>query len=445
MRIIPGVGGRRWASALGFSLAVLLAGSSGFAQEIPATQSEHSRLIKKDLPEILPGQEVRVGVFRLHPSMEASMEYDDNIRLSDSGEKGDVIFREMPGIIAEVRPAGHRFSVGYGAEMLQFADVAEENAVNHLALGSAEIDLGHLQIDVKDIVDDSTSRLHREDSSRDQTLRNEASVNGRLVQGKWVLEGGWRNNLMDHKPARSSDDDYAENIGAVLLGHKVAPKTALFIEASVGEVDYDSNAGNADHDYWQVMAGLGYREHFRKYDEEEGRVERAAHAKINAALRLGFQDRDLSDVAGRAAQDGFDGLVSDSFFQYRPTASESIFLGYTATAHISTFQTNEWYRQDKVSFAWKKRLLRKLYVIPRFSWTRNDYPERSTVAGVTDEREDDILQFQPELRYEPRVDEVTGEAWMWASLTFTFRNRDSNLDGVDFDNNKVAVRLGFSY
>ncbi len=428
-----------------FLLAMSVALPAGFAQEIPATQSEPPTVVRRELPEIQEGQEVRAGILRLHPSFQGGVEYDDNIRLSDSDEKGDVIFTQTPGILAEIRTGDHRFSVGYMAEMLQFVDVSEENAVNHIAGGKAEIDLGHLQVDLKDALVDSTSRMHRDDSARDRVLTNAGSAKARLVQGKWVLEGGYRNNSVDHKTLFSTDDDYIENIGTALLGHKVAPKTALFVEGSLGEVGYDSNAGNADHEYWQVMAGLGYREYFREYDEAEGRVERASRAKVDAVLRLGYQERDLSDVAGRAPQDGFDGLVSDSTFLYRPTPTESITLGYTATALISTYETNEWYRQDKVRFAWRKRLLRKLYVIPRLTWARNDYPELSTTGAVTDRREDDLFQFQPELRYEARVDEKTGQAWAWASLFYTFRNRDSNLEGLDFDNNKVGVKVGLSY
>lgn len=439
----------RWMSgggaALGFALGFLLAPPGGFAQDIPATQSDQSQLIHRDLPEPQPGRELRVGILRLHPSAQAGVEYDDNIRLSESDEKEDVIFTEMPGIIAEIQPGDHRLSAGYWAEMLQFMDVSEENAVNHIATGDAELDLGHLRIELRDILTDSTSRLHREDSTRDHVLRNEASAKARLEQGKWVLEGGYRNHVVDHKREFGSDDDYVENIGTALLGHKVAPKTALFVEGSVGEVDYDSNVGNADHDYWQVMAGLGHREYFRVYDEEEGRVERARQAKLDAVARVGFQSRELSDVAGRGSQDDFDGVVSDSSILYRPTPSEAIQLRYTATAIISTFQTNEWYRKDKVSFSWRKRLLKKLYVIPRLSWQRHDYPEVSTAGGVTDSREDDLLQFQGELRYEPRVNEETGQAWAWASLVFTFRNRDSNLGGLDYDSNKVGVKVGFSY
>lgn len=437
--------GQAWGAAIAFAVTALWGVPGGFAQEIPAQSSDQPRLIKRDFPEIQPERELRVGIFRLHPSFQTKVEYDDNIRLSDTDKKEDVLFTQTPGGMVEVRPGDHRAFVGYWSEIIRFADVTEENAVNHFVNGAVQLDLGKLRVELTDILEDSTSRLFNEDSSRDHTLLNAAKVKGRYQRGKWVLEGALRNNLVDHKPAFSDDRDRQESVATVLVGHKAGTKTALFLQADAGQVDYDSNVGNADHDYWQVMAGLGYQEHFRKFDEWEQRVERAPHTKLQAMLRVGFQDRKLSDVAGRGPQDDFDGLVSDSFIQYRPTIHESVTLGYLATAQVSTFGTNEWYRQDRVNFSWKKRLLRKLYVIPRVSWQRHDYPELSTVGGVTDRREDDIVQLQTELRYEPRVNETTGEAWAWVSLTYTFRNRDSNFGPQDFENNRVALTVSMTY
>lgn len=440
--ILRRMNGIAWLAAACLTLAAAGAAS---AEDMPITQSEQPRLIRRDLPDIQPGRELRAGIFRLHPSLQGGVEYDDNVRLSDTNEQEDVIFTEVPGLQVDVRPGDHRLTAGYWAEMLQFVDISEENAVNHIANGNAELDFGHLQIDVRDLMQDATSRLQREDSSRTETLLNTASVLARLQSGKLVGEAGYRNNLVDYKSPLNDPDDYTEHIFTGLVGVKVAPKTALFIEPSVGEVNYDSNLGNADHDYWQVMGGIGHREYFRDYDEATGEVERAQHTKVQWALRAGFQDRELSGVAGRGPQDDFSGFVADSFIVYRPTITESLFIGYTAAPRVSTFQTNEWYREDRFNVALKKRVTRKLYVIPRFSWLHNDYPEPATLGGVTAEREDDILQFQPELRYEGRVNEVTGEAWFWVSLFYTLRSRDSNMAGVDFDNNKVGVRVGFTY
>ena len=429
-----------------FALALVGACASwAFAEDLPVGLSDYPRIIRKDFPKIRPGRELRLGVFRFHPTFETSAEYDDNIRLSDSNEQEDVIFTQRPGILIDTRLGKHQLTAGYWAEIENLVDHREENAVNHIANGNLHLDLGKLSLNLTELMEDSTSRLFNEDSSRDSVFLNTAEGRARYVRGKWVLEGGYRNNRVDHKPPRTNPNDYLEHVYSVLLGHNVGAKTTLFVEGIGGIVRYDDNSINADHDYWQTFLGLTRKIFFEKVAEETQQVERSLNTRMQATARIGYQNRQLSDVPGRGPQEEFQGVVADASLFYRPNLFEPITLDYVRNVNVSTFQNNEWFRQDKVSFAWKKRLLKKLYIIPRASWTRLTYPEVSTVNGVADRRQDDFYQFQGELRYEPRIDEITGVAWVWASLIYTYRSRASNFDTFDFDNNKVALKVGFSY
>jgi hypothetical protein len=425
--------------------AVLMGAGGALADDLPVTISDYPRVIKRDTPRIQPGQEMRLGIFRLHPSFQTTVEHDDNIRLSESDKEEDVVFTQLPGLATRVKLGDHRATAGYWAEVINFADNPEENAVNHIANAELNLDLGRLTVQVTELMEDSTSRLFNEESARDQTLLNAVGVTARYERPKWVFEGGYRNNLVDHKPAFSDLNDRRENIVSVLAGRKFATKTTLFVEGNGGQVNYDSNVSSADHDYWQAFAGLNYRDTFEKVNDESGDVERSSRAKLTATARVGYQNRQLSDVAGRAAGSDFDEMVADASLTYKPSISEAVNFGYTRTAQVSTFGPSEWHQADKVSFSWKKRLTRKLYVIPRAGWRRHDYPEEHTLSGFTGRREDDLWQFQGELRYEPRSDETTGAAWAWASLFYTFRSRESNFDTLEFDNNRVGVKVGFSY
>ena len=436
----------RWAIR-GIAAAAVLSGAWGvpaFAEDLPVSLSDYPRIIRRDLPEVKPGQEMRLGALRLHPSFQTAVEQDDNVRLSSSNKQDDVIFTQMPGMLGEVRMGDHRMTAGYWAEVINFAEQSEENAVNHIVNGDLRLNFNHLKVDITELMEKSTSRLFDEDSSRKEVLLNTAGVRARLERPRWVFEGGYKNNLTDYRNQSSVTNDRDEGIVSMLAGRKMAPKTTLFVEGAGGRVDYDSNVDNADHEYWQVMGGAVFKEFFQKMDAE-GVLVREPQARMTATFRACFQRRQLSDVSGRGSQKGYRGLVADASFLYRPTVSDAATVGYSRTIEVSTFGPNEWYRQDKVSLSWKKRLLRKFYAVPRFSWQRFSYPELHTVSGETARREDDHLQFQGELRYEPRVNKVTGEAWAWVSLFYTFRNRESNFDSLDFDNNKVGLKVGFVY
>lgn len=431
-------------------LAIAVMGSAAapqvFADELPITINDYPRVVKRSTPKIQPGKELRVGPVRLHPSMQSVVEHDDNIRLTETNEESDVIFTQLPGILTETRLGDHRLTAGYVAEIIHFADTQEENSVNHIANAALNLDLGRLSVHIMDLMEDSTSRLFSEDSSREHTFLNVAEVKARYERPKWVSESGYRNNLTDYQAPESSEvNDRDEDIFSLLAGRKVATKTTVFVEGNLGQVDYDTNVASANHDYWQAFLGLAYRDHELSWDDSSDSLKKDRMAKVSAVAKVGYQERQLEDIPGGASREEFDGIVADASLNYRPKESELITLGYLATAQVSTFGSNEWYRMDRVNFSWKKRLLRKLYAIPRLSWQWHDYPEMHTLGGLTAEREDDLFQFQGELRYEPGVNEETGEAWMWASLFYTFRTRQSNFDSLEYDNSRVGVKVGITY
>ena len=431
---------------MALAAALVSIASPGYADDVPVTLSDYPRIIKRDLPKVQPGQELKLGILRLHPSFQTQVEYDDNVRLTPNNEEEDVIFKQEPGILGRIRAGNHRFDLGYLAEIINFADDEEENAVNHLVNGNANLNFGPLSIRVTDLMEDSTSRLFNEDSSRDRLMLNTAEARARYEMTHWVLEGGYKNNIIDYKRAASgNNNDRDENIYSLLLGNKVATKSTVFVEGNVGEVNYDNSSGNADHDFWQAFVGFTYRSFFEKWDDAEDSMDRSLNQRVNATVKIGFENRQLGDVPGRTAAEEFQGAVADASIQYRFNLYESASLGYTRSVNVSTFGINEWYQTDRFAGSFKKRLLKKLYIIPRVSYQMQDYPELHTIGTTTDRRDDDLWNTGAELRYEPRVDETTGVAWAWASLFYTYRDRASNFDTLDFENNKFGVKIGFAY
>ena len=106
--------------------------------QLPIGLPDFPRKVRRSLPQLRPDQEIRLGILRLHPSFETSVEYDDNIRLSDTNKDGDVVFTQQPGLIGEVRFGDHRFEAGYGMEILSYVKAHEESAVNHVAHAELE-------------------------------------------------------------------------------------------------------------------------------------------------------------------------------------------------------------------------------------------------------------------------------------------------------------------
>jgi hypothetical protein len=403
---------------LGLAPSVALA-----EEELPSGLPDFPRRVRTESPDLRPGQEIKVGILKLHPSFKSSIQVDDNVRLADSDKDAAVTFTQKPGLIGEVKLGDHRLEAGYGMELLTFSGVRgeSENATNHLAHGELELNFADMQFTVSDTMNKATSRLFSETSARDHVLINEIKTLGRYDRPMWALEGGWIHNTIDHRTDIFNNSDYGEDVLALLGGYKVSPKTLLLLETSVGLVNYDRNVSRPDHGYWQLFTGL------------RGELT----PKITSTVKLGFQHRQFSDLSGESQKDS-DGFVADTNLTYRPSESDAIRLAYLRTVRTSTFGTNNFYRQDKVSLSYRKRFFRKWLFNPKVGWQFNDYPEEGTAGGVTKRRDDHFAQVGVELRYDI-------QEWLSTGVEYHFRNRNSNLDTLDFDNNRFTCDVSIAF
>lgn len=396
-----------------------------FAQEeeLPIGLPDFPRRVRTELPALRPGQEIKVGILNLHPSFSSSIQVDDNVRLADSDEDAAVTFTQKPGLIGEVKLGDHRLEAGYGMELLTFSGVRgeSEDVTNHLAHGELELNFADAQFTVSDTVNKATSRLFSETSARDHVFLNTVDILGRYDRPMWALEGGWIHNTIDHRTDIFNNGDYGEDVFTILGGYKVLPKTLLLLETSAGLVNYDHNVARADHSYWQIFTGL------------RGELS----PKVISTLKVGFQNRQFSDISGESQSDA-DGLVADMNLTYRPSESDAIRLAYLRTVRTSTFGTNNFYRQDKISLSYRKRFFRKWLFNPKVGWQFNDYPELGTAGGVTKRRADHFAQVGVELRYDI-------QEWLSTGVEYHFRNRNSNLDTLDFENNRVTVDVSVAF
>lgn len=390
--------------------------------ELPISLQDFPRRLRAWDPAIKPDQAIKLGALRVHPSYMQQIEYDDNIRLSENDASEDVIFTERPAIIAEMDVAKHLVQAGYGMEIVNFVKDGEENAVNHLAYGRADLNFDNLTVTVEDTFERSTNRTFSENSARDRAVLNVVDVLARYDRPMWVGEAGWIHNTVNHRTARFEPNDYEEDVLGALFGYKIQPKTIALIENNVGLVYYDTNLTNADQTYWQIQGG------FRGDPTED----------LSFTLKAGYQNRGLSERPAPGSQEEFSGFVSDNDLIFRLTDKDTFRMGYTRLVRTSTFSTNSFYRQDKLAVSYRKRLGRKWLVTPNFSWQFHDYPEESTVDGAIRRRDDHFFVTGVELRYE-------FQDWLSAGAAYRFRARNSNFGTFDYENNRFVFDVSFLY
>jgi hypothetical protein len=390
--------------------------------ELPVALSEFPRRVRRQLPTLTPSRQLRVGPLDLHPFFETAVEFDDNIRLEEDDKDSDVIFTQRPGLIGELHFGDHRLEAGYGAEVLTFANEREEDTTNHLAHAIMDLNFNDLSFTLSDTMEDSTGRVFSENSTRDHVFLNTAQVLGRFDRPNWAFETAWTHNTVDHKTPTRNNSDYGEDVVSVLGGVKLGGRTLILVEPTIGLLNFDHNVDNADQTYWQLMGGL------------RGELT----SKLTALVKLGFQDRQMSDVGGQGEIKDFENLVADVTLTFKPTTTDTINLFYVRRPVPSSFANNSWYRQDRVSLVYRKRLLRKWTLQPSIAWQMAEYPQSGTVAGVTKERRDHFISSGVGLRYDI-------QEWLSTGVAYNFRSRNSNLPTLDYDNNRISFDVTVAF
>ena len=72
------------------------------------------------------------------------------------------------------------------------------------------------------------------------------------------------------------------------------------------------------------------------------------------------------------------------------------------------------------------------------SYERRIYPNDATVGGDTKRRNDSFWNTSVELRYEI-------QRWMSAAVGYKFRSRDSNLNSLDYNNNRCYAEMTIAF
>ena len=86
-----------------------------------------------DLGEWIPG-------LKLSPFLSERVEYESNIFQTPSHTKDDIIFKTIPGFVADYSFGPHSISAGYRAEILRYLDLTNQDTVHHIAVGQLRLD-----------------------------------------------------------------------------------------------------------------------------------------------------------------------------------------------------------------------------------------------------------------------------------------------------------------
>ncbi len=370
---------------------------------------------------------IQVGPLRIHPFVELSGEWDDNIALAPRDEQEDFIWIVSPGIFVELpaRPFGVR--LGYRADILNYTKNDQLNATHHTLDGEARVNFaGGLSLYATDVykrttdfvgfpVPDLTQRIPRDENTlkagAEYTLRERIGL-AFDYNYYWVK---YKDN-----PFFDRELDRKDQLLAGTLFFRVLPKTSILGEYDYQWIRYDQRAVAQDRDSNSNKFKVGL-----KGDLTE---------KTTLLGKVGWEFKDYKSPARR----DWDGLIVELEAIYKYQEASQIRL-YGGRANFeSLFEGNNFYVGTYGGVEISHQLRPRLILVLTGLVGTNDYPEQTTIGTETKKRFDRFYEAGVALRYQIRP-------WLAVQASYDHLVRDSNFNDFDYTNNRVRGTISATF
>lgn len=361
-----------------------------------------------DLGEWVPG-------LKLSPFLSERVEYESNVFQAHSHSRGDVIFKTIPGILADYTFGPHSLSAGYRAEILNYATLTAQNNTHHIAAGQLRLDFPRTLINLKDDFTRTSDPPGTELTGPILSTTNVLKPTGeyRLTPTFSVgLNSSWLYQRFDDLSIGTLIDRDEYLTGASVFW-KFTPKADLSLNYSYGWTTFTHSS---DRNYTQNSLTLAVR----------GEIT----AKLSSTFRVGYTHQS-ADQNGQVA---FSGLTTGGEWVYRPTDRTTISLATLRASQASTDGLNPYYVTTSATLSAQHQLMPKLSVGARLAVGMNNYPDKDTINGKTDWRQDTFTAAGAQIDYDI-------QPWLRVGLEYLRIGRDSNFSAFSFVDEQITGRV----
>jgi hypothetical protein len=358
-----------------------------------------------DLGEWVPG-------LKLSPFLSERVEYESNVFQAPSHSQGDVIFKTIPGILADYTFGSHSLSGGYRAEILNYATLTSQNNTHHIAAAQLRLDFPRTLINLKDDFTRTSDPPGTELTGPILSTTNVLNPTGeyRLTQSFSVgLNSSWLHQRFDDSSIGTLIDRDEYLAGASVFW-KFLPKADLSLNYYYGWTTFTHSS---DRNYTQNSLTLALR----------GEIT----AKLSSTFRVGYTHQS-ADQSGQVA---FSGLTTGGEWVYRPTDRTTVSLVTLRTSQASTDGLNPYYVTTSATLSAQHQLMPKLSVGAQLGVGMVNYPDKDTINGKTDWRQDSFSVAGAEIGYDIRP-------WLRVGLDYLRTGRDSNFSSFRFVDERIS-------
>lgn len=365
-----------------------------------------------DLGEWIPG-------LKLSPFLSERVEYESNVFQAPSHSQGDVIFKTIPGILADYQFGPHSLSAGYRAEILNYATLSGQNNTHHIAAGLLRFDFPRTLISIKDdftrTSDPPGTELSGPILSTTNVLKSEAAY--RLTPSFSIgPTASWLHQNFDDSSVGNLIDRDEYLVGAS-VSWKMTAKTNLSLNYSYGWTIF-TDASDRNYTLNSLTLALG------------GEIT----AKLSSTFSVGYTHQN-ADQSGQVA---FSGWTTGGGWTYKATERTSLSLATVRTSQASTDGRNPYYVTTSAVLSAQHQLLPKLSVGGQLGVGLNNYPTKDTINGKTDWRQDTFSTAGAQVSYDI-------QPWLRVGLDYLRTGRDSNFSSFNFVDERISGRITVQY
>ena len=365
-----------------------------------------------DLGEWLPG-------LKLSPFIGERVEYQTNVFQVPSHSQDDVVFKTIPGFVADYTFGPHSISAGYRAEILKWLQLTGQDTVHHIGVAQVKLDFPRLLVNVRDdftrTSDPPITELVGRILSTTNVLAPEVEyhVTARLSVG---ANYSWTRVSFDDE-AVAVDLDRDEHLMGPSVFWKVFPKTDVRLNYNFGITQFRVSA-DRDVRRHQLLAAL------------RGDLT----PKLSSTFRIGIERREPRS----SSRLGYTGLIMGGDWLYRPTERTTLSLVTDRSVQESTFGDVPYYVSTSASVALHQQFFGKLTATLRVTAGMNDYPSKQTLNNQTKWRKDEFVAFGGGLDYEI-------QPWLSVGGEYTHTGRWSNFAPFKFQDDKFTGKITLQF
>jgi Putative beta-barrel porin 2 len=363
------------------------------------------------------------------PFLSERFEYESNVFQTPNRTQGDMIFRTIPGFLADLTRGPFSLSAGYRAEIINYLTLSDQNTVNQSGVVQLKVDMPRLKLQLRNDFTETTdppgSELTGPIKSQTNVLAPAAEY--RLTERFSIgVSYAWTHihfpatsssagspNEQQNQAVQQLDED--DQLAGATLWWKFLPKSDIGLNFQYGTSRFSNDSSRNTQ---REIVALTLRGDLT--------------AKLSSTFKIGIEHQEAS--SGGPA---FTGVVMGGGWTFQATERTQFTLNTDRSPQVSVFESAQYY-------------------ISTSAWlgARHEFPSRKLAAwlrvGVGEDAYNTKQPTANGVTTKYRLDTVLGTAvgadyaiqpWLRTGIDYTFKQRTSNFNQFNYDDNKISGRI----